>query len=96
MFRPEGASVWSWETDAWIRGTGVCIGEMQAWIWRTRVWSWGNGDLDLGDRGLDFVGRFGVKSGKRSSDLDRGLDSEDRDWVRGSARLGLMVLGLVL
>ena len=95
-FRPEGASVWSWETDAWIRGTGVCIGEMQAWIWRTRVWSWGNGDLDLGDRGLDFVGRFGVKSGERSSDLDRGLDSGDRDWVRGSARLGLMVLGLSL
>jgi len=40
----------------------------------------------LGDRGLDFVGRFGVTLGERGLNLDRGLDLGDRDWVRGSIR----------
>ena len=67
-FRPEGASVWSWETEAWIWEIGVWIREMEAWIWGTGVWIremvawiWGTGvrisemgGLDLGNKGLEL------------------------------------------
>ena len=59
---------------------------MGTWVWSQEGWR-----LGFGGRGLDFVGRFGVKCGERGLDLDR-----DRDWVRGSTRLDLMVLGLTL